>query len=433
MTLNNLIKKSGWWILSILSVLPLPLWFLSSPLLYDFPAISQGIGDITGLCGMAIFSLVIILSARLKFFEKFFNGINQAYIAHHVFGGLALCLLLFHPIFLAYNYLLVSSNSAAIFLLPSSNIVKNFGILGLVIMIITLVITFYTKLKYQTWKFTHKFMGLAFLFAFLHTFMVSSEIASNTILRYYLLILGILAIFSYVYRVLLVNYLIKSFEYTVTDIKCLPDKIWEIEFQPVKKEMNFTAGQFVFMKLYNQEFTKEIHPFSMSSAPGFPLKIGIKELGDYTSKLSNLKIGDLVKLEGPFGAFNFRIHTNKNQIWVAGGIGITPFLGMLRSITENDSNYNIDLYYSVKDENCLAFKEELEEIAKKYSNINVIIWNTKERKFLSVDSIKTITEDLFGRDILICGPPVMMSTIKNQFIKSGIHKNNIYTEEFNLY
>ena len=102
MAQNNLIKKSGWWILSILSIIPLVLWIFQLPQGLLFSNLSffiRSLGDMAGLCGMAMFSLVIILSARLKVFEHFFNGINQAYIAHHVFGGLALCLLLFHPLF----------------------------------------------------------------------------------------------------------------------------------------------------------------------------------------------------------------------------------------------------------------------------------------------------------------------------------------------
>lgn len=432
MEINKILRKSGWIILILLSILPFGLWFLSSPRFSSLASILQGIGDITGLCGMTMFSLVIILSARLKFFERFFNGINELYVAHHVFGGLSFCLLLFHPLFLVYNYAL-SINGAILFFLPSDNFVKNAGILSLLIMIATLFITFYTKIKYQIWKFTHKFLGIAFIFAFIHTFLVQSEIAVNIILRNYLFILGVLAIIAYLYRAIFARLLVKSYKYTVKNIVSLPDKTWEIEFQPSKNEMQFVAGQFVFLTLYNNNLSKESHPFSISSASGHSLKIAIKELGDYTSKLSNIKIGDLAKIEGPFGVFNFKNHSNKKQVWIAGGVGITPFLGMLRSITEEDSDYEIDLYYSVKDEDCLCFKNEIEEIGKKYPNININLWNTKERNFLNAESIKTEVNDLFEKDILICGPPVMMGSLKNQFLKMGIHKNNIYTEEFQLY
>ena len=198
--------------------MPLILWLFGISLslrLGSLSLITRSLGDVAGLCGMASFSLVMILSARLKFFEKFFNGINESYTAHHIFGGLAFCLLLFHPLLLAYNYLLISFNAAALFLIPSANNwAQNFGTLGLFIMIVTLVVTFYTKIKYQIWKFTHKFLGIAFILAFLHTFLIGGDVSTNFSLKIYLFILGILAIITYFYRTLCADYVIRVFDST---------------------------------------------------------------------------------------------------------------------------------------------------------------------------------------------------------------------------
>ena len=132
MNKNRILQNSGWWILSILSLSPLVFWFFGPPgapfgsfRFSNLSLFSRSLGDVFGLCGMAMFSLVLILSARLKFFENFFHGINESYTAHHFFGGLAFCLLLFHPLFLAYNYFLISFKAAALFLLPSSNLAQN--------------------------------------------------------------------------------------------------------------------------------------------------------------------------------------------------------------------------------------------------------------------------------------------------------------------
>jgi predicted ferric reductase len=378
------------------------------------------------------------LSARLKFFERFFNGINDSYIAHHFFGGVALCLLLFHPLFLAYNYLLSSFREGALFLLPGENWAQNYGTIGLLIMIITLVITFYTNLKYQIWQFTHKFLGLAYLFALLHTFLIKADLSLNNGLKTYFLVLGIAAIAAYFYRTLFVDYLVKFLRYAVKDVNLLPDKTWEIELKPLGKDIKFTAGQFGFIKFYSKELSRELHPFSFSSAPacagrpGFPLKIAVKELGDYTGKLGSLKVGDLVLIEGPFGVFNFKNYAKK-QIWIAGGIGITPFLSMLRGLSETDHDFKIDLYYSVKDENCLAFADEIQEIASANKNLNVTIWISKTAGFLTADAIKLKTQDLMERDILICGPGLMMNALKSQFFQQGVQNKKIHIEEFQLY
>jgi len=437
MSKNKIIRNSGWYILSILSLIPLVFWLFEMPLdlrFGDWSLLSRSLGDITGLVGMAMFSLVMILSARLKFFEKFFNGINESYVAHHFFGGLSFCFLLFHPLLLAYNYLLVSFESASLFLLPSaSNWANNFGIAGLFVMIITLAITFYTKLKYQVWKFTHKFLGLAFILAFLHTFLSKGDLVANLPLRAYLFVLGILAIMTYFYRTLFADYLVRVFDYKIKSITPYPDKIWEIEFEAVNRVLNFIPGQFSFIKFYSAGSTKELHPFSFSSASGNPLKMAIKELGDFTSKMRSLKVGDLAKIEAPFGAFNFKNFEIKNQVWIAGGIGITPFLSMMRSLTEKEKDYKIDLYYSVKDKSYLAFDEEIKKISETYKNLNIILWIAGEKGFLNFDAIKFNTPDIKERDILICGPASMMAGLKNQFIQQGINKKQIHTEEFSMY
>lgn len=425
---NNILNKSGWWILAILSAVPLVLWLFEKQ-----PLTIRSIGNILGLCGMAMFSLVIILSSRLKFFERFFKGINEMYVAHHFFGGLTLCFLLFHPLLLAYGRFLVSYRSAALFLLPNMSLAHDLGVYALAVTIITLVITFYMKLKYQVWKFTHKFMGLAFGLAFFHTFLTSGDIASNYTLRAYLFVLAMAAFVAYFYRAIFGSYLVRVFDYTVEKVQALPDKIWEIELRAKGKPMNYVPGQFAFIKLFSENLTKELHPFSFSSAPGSAVKFAIKELGDYTNKIGNLKMGDKIAIEGPFGVFNFKRHENKNQVWIAGGVGIAPFLSMLRDLTPADSDYKIDLYYSVKDENCLAFQKEIEEISQKNENLKVIFWNSKMEGFLNADSVDKNTPNIKEKDILICGPGLMMDSLKKQFVQKGLKRSQLFLEEFQLY
>lgn len=420
-----------------LSFLPVLLWAIEAPLPLRFKNITysaSSLGDIAGLVGYAMFAIVLMLSARLKFFENFFLGINKSYTAHHILGGVAFCLLLFHPLLLAYNYLLVSFRSAAMFLLPSSYWAQNLGIFSLFLMILTLCITFYTNLKYQVWKFTHKFMGLAFILAFLHVFLIGSDVASNTVLKIYLLVLSVLAITTYFYRTLFADYLVRVFDYKVKNLQAFPDKIWEIEFEPAAgRRMKFSPGQFAFVRFFSSSLSKEAHPFSFSSSPDGSLKIAIKELGDYTSKISQLKAGDKAEFEGPFGAFSFKSFQNKNQVWIAGGVGITPFLSMLRELNEHPGDYKIDLYFSVKNREALAFKDEIEEIAQKNDNLKAVFWITDIDGLITADEIKKITKDIAEREILICGPNQMMSSLKSQFLEDGFKKSQIHTEEFMMY
>ncbi len=79
-------------------------------------------------------------------------------------------------------------------------------------MMLFLVLTFFAKLPYQIWKFSHKFLGLAFFFAGLHSFFIKSDISRSQILRIYMFVLAGAGIIAFIYRVILTKFLVKYFE-----------------------------------------------------------------------------------------------------------------------------------------------------------------------------------------------------------------------------
>ncbi|MDP1644049.1 MAG: FAD-binding oxidoreductase [Thiobacillus sp.] len=107
------------------------------------------------------------------------------------------------------------------------------------------------------------------------------------------------------------------------------------------------AGQFAFVTFDQSEGP---HPFTISSAwhGNGKLFFLIKGIGDYTSTLpATLKVGDLVKVEGPYGRFAFG-GRKPRQIWVAGGIGITPFVARMQALASKPDGKSIDLFYSTR-------------------------------------------------------------------------------------
>lgn len=429
------VNKVGWWAVPAIALFPAVVYLLQQPLAEKFPNFWAGafsLGDIAGLVGMALFSCVIILSARLKFLERFFKGLNQSYVVHHKFGVYAFILLLAHPVLLAIIFLSQSFKSFFIFFLPNSDLAQNMGIAGLLVMATALIITLYLKIKYQVWKFTHKFLGLAYIFALFHIFLIGADVTENNILTIYFTILGTCAVLAYSYRVLFPKLFVKRYNYNIKNIQLFADQTWELEFEPAGKAMKFSAGQFAFLQIISNAVTKEWHPFTMSSSPTENLKFGIKELGDWSKNLGQVKAGDRAKVEGPFGVFNFRKYSH-NQIWIAGGIGVTPFLSWMRDFSQNDKDYQIDFYYSAKNDQLFAFKAELEKIAQKFPNIKMHFWSTDKQGFLTAEKIKELNPNALSADIFVCGPAGMMAAFKKQFADLGAKKSQIHTEDFQLY
>jgi len=423
--MNN---KFGYWIFLILSLMPILIWLGIEPLenrFSDFISTITNLGRIFAVSGICFFALTFLLNTRLKFLENWFGGMDKLYKAHHLFGTIAFVLILFHPILLSIQYLKISVNSAAMFFIPSVGRTPiNFGIIALSIMIVLLFVTFFVNLRYHTWKISHKFLVLAFFIAILHVLTILSDISRSNFLKFYILTILLIGFLSILYKTIFYRILKIRGKFIVDKINKLNNNVLEIVLKPEKAIKNYKSGQFIFAS-FKQKGLKEYHPFTISSSPSEKnLRLTIKELGDFTEKLGNLKIGTRVFVEGPYG--KFYLNKNFEQIWIAGGIGITPFLSMARHLKPEK---NIDLFYSVNDIKDAVFADELKKLSNKNFKVH-FIYTSKEKK-LDVNYImkKTGFKD---KEILICGPVGMMVDLKKQFLDKGVNKNKIHMEEFNL-
>jgi predicted ferric reductase len=418
----------------ILIFLPVVFWVLRMPLTIRFENFYMtitSIGQILGLLGMAMFIATMILSSRLKFLESYFGGLNKIYFWHHMLGGASFICLLFHPIILVINYLTISLQSAALFFIPINNPAVSFGIFSLLALILMLVFTFFIILPYRTWKITHKFLGAAFFLGILHTFFVSSDVSIYLPLKIYMGIFVFLGLIAYLYRTIFGSVVVKKFKYNVDEVKKLNDKVVEIIMSPIGSKINFKAGQYIFIGFKGEGISTETHPFSISSGIfDEKLKITVKTLGEYTAQLQNLKAGSESITEGPFGVFSYLNTKNKNQVWIAGGVGITPFLSMAKSLTDNE--YIIDLYYCVNTKSEIVSLEDLTNISAKNNNFKVIPLCADTDGYINSKVISDHSGNLLEKDFFLCGPPPMMKGARSQLLASGVHNNKIHSEEFSF-
>lgn len=428
-------RHIGWISIVVISLSPIIPWLLAmTPVSLRFMNINStmtSIGELLALVGVTMFCLSIVLSTRLKLFEDYFGGMNQVYIAHHIYGGIAFVLLLFHPLALATALLPYSIKSAALYLLPGADWSINFGIATLLLMMSLLILTFFITLPYRMWLFTHKFLGVAFFLASIHGLNVSSDISRSIVMKYYMGFFFSLGLFAYLCRTVFGKYLIKRYRYTVTQVKTIQDNTVEITVTPEQKTLAFSPGQFVFLSFRSKGVTREIHPFSITATNDqHQLIFAIKAEGDYTATLKNLQSGDTALLEGSFGRFSYQRVNNKKQIWIAGGIGITPFISMAKSII--NLAYQIDLYYTVRSEQEAVYVTDLQNIARENSNVRFFPWFTSTQGRLTAASIAKTSGDLAHKEFFICGPPPMMKSLRKQLRELSISNNLIHTEEFSI-
>ena len=421
-------------VLVVISLIPIVRCFFLEPIglrFFDLNSTTTSIGQITGLLGMILFALNLILSNRSIYFDKIFSGLHRFYFIHRWLGAFSFSLLLFHPIFLVVKYVSVSLRSAAIFFLPVQSFALNMGVIGLALMIILLVITLHYKIKYHTWRLSHKFMNLVFVFAIFHVFSISSDISRDNFLRYYILTFSFIGLAFGIYRSFLRKYFNKDYEYAVENVKSLNSDVVELKIKSLSGEMKFNPGQFIFIRFVDNGISSEPHPFSVSSSIfDNNIELVIKSLGDYTSFIKDIKIGTKIMVEGPFGMFFENDNPVGKEVWIAGGVGITPFLSMARSLKEG--NYNVDLYYSVGSNGEAVLISDLEDISNKNKNFHVIPWYSKENGRINAEMISQRTTNIKDCKIYICGPLNFMRSLKDQFIKININSNQIIFEEFDF-
>ncbi len=426
-------KIIGWTILLAISFLPILPWYFFRPEtdLSSYANFTHAIGQLTGLIGMTMFALTFMLSTRMRFIEDLFGGLDKVYVVHKILGATSLILILFHPIFLVLKYVPSNMELAAKYLLPFDALAVDLGIIALLVMIILIFVSFYFKIRYQIWKFSHEFLGLAFILALLHIILVRGIVSRDYIFEgyyAYVIIVGIIGLSGFIYG-LIIKRRLNQYEYKVDNV-ILKNDIYDITMSPESNPMKYKSGQFIFLKFYSKKLTKEPHPFSIASSSSNPkVRVVVKNLGDYTSRLSELKKGDKVMVEGPYGRFNYA-RNHADQVWIAGGIGITPFIGMAEDLKGKKNKNQITLFYSVRQKDDFIALEQFRAIEKSTDTFKIVPWATSEHGRLTIENIIKETGKLKNKEFYLCGPKEFKNSLTNALIQQGASKSKIYSEEF---
>lgn len=186
-------------------------------------------------------------------------------------------------------------------------------------------------------------------------------------------------------------------------------------------------------------------PFSISSSPNDQnhLQFTLKVFGNYTTLVSQLKANDPVTIAGPYGSFIFDERAERELVLIAGGIGITPFISMIRYATEKQLPQLITLIYSSRQYATTPFLDEIQELAEKNPQFRAVIHLTDEKTPLTkpgwyngrIDATKL---SQYCQDVdqyatfFICGPTIFTNVIRADLHELGVAEERIVTEEFAL-
>ena len=427
-------RDSGRLVFWGIAMLAIPLWLISFPETtirnYLKPGPVYG-SQVMALVGFALFALTFVLSARIKWMEDYFGGLDKMYHLHHTMAKTALVLLVIHPIMLAARFLPEETDRILWYLFPVHRRFEvNLGSWALWGLILLMLITLVIKIPYDKWKITHKFMGAFFILGVLHIYFLDLSIVFNPALAIYLAVLSITGVAAWIYKSILFDWIIEKPRYRVEKADHLNEHVIEITMTPENERVRFIPGQYFFFSFRNTDLSSESHPFTVcDESDNGQIKIMVKALGDYTKQLyRNLKPGAIALLEGPYGQFDYR-NGKRDQIWIGGGVGIAPFLSFANDLKkQKDPNFRIDLYYCVKSESEAIHIQQFKELDEMTKDFQVHLIREDVEGLLSVSDINQIEE----KEIFICGPKTMREALVPQLKKNGVPNKAIHYEDFDF-
>jgi len=301
------------------------------------------------------------------------------------------------------------------------------------------------KIPYWFWKIWHGIIAMiTMLGAILHIYLNGNFVNlpwKQQLWISYLIVWVLLIIYTrFIYPIKLIKN-----PYRV--MKVIPERAncWTLQMQPIKKKLfSFHPGQFAWLTVWKTPFSDTEHPFSLaSSAENHEwIEMTIKELGKFTATIKQVKPGQEVYVDGPYGSFSCdRYPEAKAFIFLAGGIGITPIMSMVRTLAERHDQRPCILFYANRDWENVTFRDE---VATLTNNLNIKVVHILEKPPEGwKEEIGFITTDILNRhigpqmkslnpEVFLCGPKPMMDAVEKHLINVGFSEKKIHTERFSL-
>ncbi len=210
----------------------------------------------------------------------------------------------------------------------------------------------------------------------------------------------------------------------------------------------FVAGQSVDLTLIEPPQTDaegNTRAFSLASAPYEPELMIATRMRDTAFKrvLRTFTAGSEVRMDGPFGSMTLHRKTTRPAVFLAGGIGITPFRSMLRQAANSEVARRIFLFYANRHPEDAAFLAELQELIRQQPGFALFPTMTKladskvswdgETGYISSEMLAKYVSDLSAPIYYIAGPPALVTTMKDVLSEVGVGEDDVNSEDFSGY
>ncbi|CNK69446.1 HCP oxidoreductase [Yersinia frederiksenii] len=393
-----------------------------------------------GYAGLAIMGLQFGLTARFRYVTEPW-GEDIIYHFHRRISLIAVGLVIAHPIilFVVRPELLALLNS---FEAPWRARFAALSTYSLIALVITALWRVQLKIRYEIWHLSHIILAVAAVIAGI-AHMVGWGFYLDDPLKKALWIGLILFWFGLLLYVRIVKPLfILRRPYQVVEVRQERGDTTTLVMAPQGHEgFRFTPGQFGWLTVWGSPFNITGHPFSFSSSAEVSdgrVEMSIRNLGDFTRNIANIPVGQRVYLDGPYGAFTLGNPADMHVL-VAGGVGITPMMSMLRTLADQGDQRPALLLYGSKDWESITFREELDALQSRL-NLQVVHvlsnpssdW-TGEKGFIDAEIFKRYLPPPYAsHEYFICGPNIMMDAIEKALAEIGVPMSKYHSERYSF-
>ncbi len=394
-----------------------------------------------GYAGLAMMGLQFGLTARFRYVTDPW-GEDVIYHFHRQISLIAVGLVVAHPLilFVVRPDLLALLNSITAPWRARFAALSTYSLIALVVMALWRA---QLRIRYETWHLFHIVLAVAAVTAGLLHMLGWSFYLTDPWKQALWIGLTIFWIGLLIYvRIIKPLFMLRR-PYRVSEVREERGDTWTLVMQPDGHPgFRFRPGQFGWVTVWGTPFKITGHPFSFSSSAAVDdgrVEMTIRNLGDFTGTVHKVPVGQRVYLDGPYGAFTIDRNPADMHVLVAGGVGITPMVSIIRTLADRGDRRPVILLYGSKDWESITFREELDALKARLdlTVVHVLVdppmgW-TGEHGFIDADVLKRhLPPPYAAHEYFICGPDAMMDSIETALGGLNVPLSKYHSERYSF-
>ena len=381
-------------------------------------------GEAAGIVAIVLIVASLVLMLRLPWLARVCGGLETMYSLHRGVGLAGYGFALLHPVLLAWN------TGWEVLAFANKNLGFRTGWTAVMVLMVVLVCTFILKKHgYAIWRRLHLLSTVALVAMVWHVMAYQSDLPlAGRLALSALLVIGIAVPFA---RHFLIDRGLLSSRYVVESIAYPTNDVIDIELAPLGRPLPVHPGQFMFTRFdSNGDYLGcgHFHPFTASEVmPDGRVRLSIKASGPCTLEMQRVAPGTPARLQGPYGEL-FQNVRQDTQVWIAGGIGITPFLARARAL--DSQHVPVRLFYFVDSINDAAYVESLEALARAKPNLTVHCAATHKTPALVCSIFDALLPPWNDKHYVLCGSDRFTAFVRDYLADHKVKPTAISEERF---